>query len=285
MGARTGRTARRRRLGTALAVLAAVVVLGTGCRPVALDAGDGRDAGDGVGRPCPHERGPRVHDCRRPKTVTLSGTAYTFNTRNPIPGAWVGIDELPHLSTTTAADGNWSLEVPSKVSVTPFIRAAGHAEMHVQTFHPRRDPITDINFQTPTQPVYGALEALVTGYLGRSPFEGGCVIVTTVSDPKVVDMTFDEFIHFAPHGVAGATAYGVPALPQPIYFNDHVIPDPAQQTSSGDGGVLFPNVPPGVYEVHASHPDVEFDSFTATCVEGRLINANPPQGLHGIPAG
>ena len=109
------------------------------------------------------------------------------------------------------------------------------------------------------------------------------MIVSTVSDPLVVDMSFDEFIHFAPHGVAGATASGSPALLDPIYFNDAVIPDPTQELTSGDGGVLWANVPPGVYEVSASHPEVEFATFTATCVQDRVVNASPPWGLHGIP--
>ena len=96
-------------------------------------------------------------------------------------------------------------------------------------------------------------------------------------------MSFDEFIHFAPHGVAGASAFGVPELPDPIYFNDSVYPDLDQELSSGDGGVLWANVPVGVYEVSATHPDVEFATFTATCVQDRVINANPPWGIHGIP--
>jgi hypothetical protein len=124
---------------------------------------------------------------------------------------------------------------------------------------------------------------LIYFFLQRDPFEDGCVIVSTVSDPQVVGMSFDEFIHFAPHGVAGATVSGVPELPEPIYFNDAVMPDLRQTATSGDGGVLWANVPPGVYEVSASHPDVEFATFTATCEQDRVINASPPWGLHGIP--
>ena len=48
-------------------------------------------------------------------------------------------------------------------------------------------------------------------------------------------------------------------------------------------GVLWANVPPGVYEASASHPDVEFATFTASCEQDRVINASPPWGLHGIP--
>jgi hypothetical protein len=38
-----------------------------------------------------------------------------------------------------------------------------------------------------------------------------------------------------------------------------------------------------VYQVSATHPEMEFATFTATCKQGRVINANPPWGLHGIP--
>lgn len=109
------------------------------------------------------------------------------------------------------------------------------------------------------------------------------MIVSTVSDPAVVGMTFDEFIQFAPHGVAGATASGVPETPAPIYFDPAVIPDLTQPTTSEDGGVIRANVPPGVYEVFATHPTVELASFVATCVQGRAIDASPSWGLHGIP--
>jgi hypothetical protein len=231
---------------------------------------------------CPKDR-PAGHDCRNPKTVTLSGTAYTFNTRNVIAGATIAIDELPGISTTTAADGSWSLKVPWKSDLTPYITAAGHHTTYGQTFHVRHDAVANINFQTPTLQTAAALRGLITSYIGRDPFQDGCVIVSTVSDPRVVNMTFDEFIHFAPHGVAGATASSTPALPQTLYFNDSVLPDPSLTHTSGDGGVLWPNVPAGTYEISATHPTVKFAPFTATCTDHRLINTGPPQGLHGIP--
>jgi hypothetical protein len=254
------------------------------------------EAEAGRGKPCPekghfsdrgHAHGVPDHACRPkpppPATTFLRGTAYTFNTRSTIAGAEIRIDELPDLVAVTDENGTWELEVPVGADLTPYIVAAGHHTIYLQTFHSGQDAIEEINFQTPTDVVYDLLYNLIQFYEGRPPFEDGCVIVTTVSDPLVVGMTFDEFIHFAPHGVAGATASGDPALPDPIYFNDAVIPDLGQQTSSGDGGVLWSNVPPGVYEVSATHPEVEFATFTASCVQDRVINASPPWGLHGIP--
>lgn len=247
-------------------------------------------------RPCPergqhaargHAYGVPDHACRPrpapPATTFLRGTAYTFNTRNTIAGATILVDELPALAAVTDEDGAWELEVPVGADVTPYIVADGHNTIYAQTFHTGPAPIEEINFQTPTNAVYDLLYILIESITGRPPFADGCVIVTTVSDPAVVGMRFDEFIQFAPHGVAGATASGDPPLPAPLYFNEAVIPDPTQPVSSGDGGVLWANVPPGVYEVSASHPTVEFATFVATCVQDRAINASPPWGLHGIP--
>lgn len=276
----------RRWMRVGMTILAVSVALG-----VAADEAQAKRK-----KPCPEKghfssrglaHGVPDHACRpkppAPATTFLRGTAYTFNTRSTIAGAEIRIDELPELVAITGEDGSWEIEVPVGADLTPYIVAAGHHTIYHQTFHSGPDPIEEINFQTPTDAVYDLLYLLIQFYEGRPPFEDGCAIVSTISDPLVVGMTFDEFIVFAPHGVAGATASGDPAMPDPLYFNDAVIPDPAQQTSSGDGGVLWANVPPGVYEVSATHPEVEFATFTATCVQDRVVNASPPWGLHGIP--
>lgn len=250
------------------------------------------DAARGRKHPCPDRGKPAPegkalgvpdHACRPPTTVPMSGTAYRFNSRRTIEGAEIRIDELPGLVAITGPDGSWTLDVPIGADVTPYVIAEGYHTIYLQTFHVGKDPIEQVNFQTPDDQTYDLLYFVIELMVGGSPFENGCVIVTTVSDPLVVGMSFDEFIHFAPHGVAGATVSGEPALPRPIYFNDQVMPDLRQRVTSGDGGVLWANVPVGVYEVSASHPSVDFATFTATCEQDRVINANPPWGLHGIP--
>lgn len=252
-------------MGSWTAVLAVTAAVAVGAGEAAAD----------LKRPCQGRR------C--PLTTKISGTAYTFNVGSPIVGAEIRIDELPSLGTTTDENGYWEMVVPVGANVTPYIAAAGYDTIHLQTFRTTRAPLEQVNFQTPTEGVYQLLYVLLEFMIGGPPLADGCVIVSTISDPAVVGMTFDEFVHFAPHGVEGASASGFPAMPAPIYFNEFVIPDLAQQLSSNDGGVLWANVPPGVYQVSATHPEVEFASFTATCVQGRVINANPPWGLHGIP--
>lgn len=222
-----------------------------------------------------------------PVVAHLRGTAYTFNTPDPIPGATIKVEEYPDLSTVTGADGSYELEVPAGATVTPYIEADGHQTIHVQTFtldeaHDGVE-VDGVNFQTPTVEIYDALKVLVGGFIGRDPFEEGCVIVTTVGDSRMVGMSFDEFIDFHPHGVAGATAAIDPPVAEAIYFNDDVIPDQAQTVSSGDGGVLWPNVPPGEYVLSATHPTEEFVTVKVRCEEDWVVNANPVWGLHAIP--
>jgi hypothetical protein len=139
-----------------------------------------------------------------------------------------------------------------------------------------------VNFQTPTEDVYRALAALLAVPLDPDGELRDCAIVSTFSTRNVRDLSFRGFTAYGPHGVAGATAFATPALPAPIYFNEDVIPDPAQQRSSVDGGVLWTGVPAGSYTIRARHPSTRFANFVATCAPGRVVNANPPWGLHEL---
>ena len=286
-----------------LAVLSAALILVSACSDDGGDNGAGTVAStetvaaDTTGAPgtdAPSTDAPttEVPPTDPPTTDAavghLRGTAYTFNTPDPIAGATITIVELPGLSATTAADGSYELEVPAGSSVTPYIEAEGHFGVHTQTFtvdeaHDGLE-IDGVNFQTPTVGIYDGLKALVSGFTGKDPFEGGsCVIVTTVGDARMVGMTFDEFIEFHPHGVEGATVSIEPAVATPIYFNEDVLPDATQLTSSIDGGVLWPNVPPGDYTLTAQKDGMEFVTVHATCEAGWVVNANPVHGLHAIP--
>ena len=216
-------------------------------------------------------------------TVQLSGTAYRFNaTSTRIAGATVRIVEMPELSAVTDSNGVYTLAVPAGKGVTPYITAPGYRSIHLQTFKPVEN-LANVNFQTPDMATFTGLYQLLTYFAGGTvPDQTGCVIVTTVSDAQIVGMTFSQFVGFGAHGVAGATATASPALPSPVYFNTNVQPDLRQLNTSKDGGVVWTNVPVGVYTISATHPDKQFASFTATCEAGRIINANPPWGLHGL---
>ena len=216
---------------------------------------------------------PETPDSTEAAMGSISGTAYTFNTPDPIAGATVSLVEFPDISAITAADGSYHLDVPAGAIVTPVIEADGHHSVHLQTFtlDPDHEGLTieGANFQTPSTDIYEALRGLITGFVGKDPFEGNsCVVVTTVSDKKVVGMTFDDFINFHPHGKPGATVAIEPAVSQPIYFNADVLPDLAQTEVSNDGGALWTNVPAGSDTLSAQLVGTGRATAKVTCEAG-----------------
>jgi hypothetical protein len=45
---------------------------------------------------------------------------------------------------------------------------------------------------------------------------------------------------------------------------------------------MWIEVPDGVYNIKATSSKTRYGSFTATCKPGRIVNANPPWGLHEL---
>ncbi len=217
------------------------------------------------------------------KTVHLRGTAYEFGMVHiMLAGATIKVDEFPALHATVATDGTYDLKVPDRTKVTPYIIATGHHTIYLQTFTTNGQDLEHVNFQVPSDGIYHALASFVGVPLGADDNPSQCVIVSTFSTKNVRGVSYADFIAYGAHGIAGATASGSPALPNPIYFNENVIPDTSKTESSKDGGVLFLDVPTGVYTITAHHPTTRFASFVATCQPGRLINANPSWGLHEL---
>jgi hypothetical protein len=217
------------------------------------------------------------------RSVQIRGTAYEFNSAGVvISGATIGVAEHPRLRATTRADGSYELTVPDRATVTPYITAAGYHSIFLQTFRTDGEDLRRVNFQTPTEAVYRALAALLDVPLGPGGEPRDCAIVSTFNTRNVRDLSFRQFTAYGAHGVPGATAFANPPLPAPIYFNSQVVPDPAQRRSSVDGGVIWPRVPAGVYTIRGRHPSTRFASFVATCAPGRVVNANPPWGLHQL---
>jgi hypothetical protein len=215
--------------------------------------------------------------------VHLRGTAYEFNnTRVVLSAATIRVAEFPKLRATVRGDGTYDLAVPDHARVTPYITAPGYHTIYLQTFRIDGEDLANVNFQTPTNAVYGALAALLSVPVDAAGNPKQCAIVSTFSTRNVRDLDYPGFIAYGAHGVAGATATGTPRLPAPTYFNSQVIPDPAQQLSSEDGGVLWIGVPAGVYTIRAHRHGTRFASFVATCRPGRIVNANPPWGLHEL---
>ena len=195
------------------------------------------------------------------------------------PSAWPsGRSYAPPSGATDSYD----LVVPDRRKVTPYITAPGYHTIYLQTFRTAGEDLARVNFQTPRESIYRALAALLDVPLDEDGELRQCGIVSTFSTRDVRDLSFGGFTGYGAHGVAGATAFATPALPAPVYFNEDVIPDPMQELSSVDGGVVWTRVPTGVYRIRARHPGTRFASFVATCRPGRVVNANPPWGLHEL---
>jgi len=217
-------------------------------------------------------------------TVTISGRAYAFNHMDTyLAGATIRVRELPRLSATTDANGDYSLKVPDEVNITPYIEPPpGYHQIDLQTFHTRGEPIRNANFQTPGDAEYNGLAALLSVPLGPDGRPEECVIVTTASARNVRGVNYETFHERTPHGVPGATAHAEPALPQPVYFNESVIPDRTETATSEDGGIIWTGVPAGTYRVTTESAANRFASFLASCEPGRIVNANPPWGAYEL---
>jgi len=221
-------------------------------------------------------------------TVTISGRAYAFNHMDTfLQGATIKVREIPGLSATTDANGDYTLQVPDDTNVTPYIEPPdGYNEIDLQTFHPRGEDIENANFQTPADGEYAGLAAILSVPL--DPDTGRpqqCAIVTTASDRDVRGVDYQTFWDRTPHGVPGATSTETPAIDGPTYFNQYVIPDTTATETSDDGGIVWTEVPAGTYRIETTSPDTRFASFLATCRNGRIINANPPWGAYELSPG
>ncbi len=208
--------------------------------------------------------------------VSLSGDAIPFigSPVGRIPGATITIVEQPQRQFVTAANGAFlfeDLEEGSEVTLE-----LAHPEYHpIQTGTIRlgASGVTRVTFQAVTYEIYNALAAL----LQVVPDEANrCQMVTTVT--RVGKSIYDA----GAHGEGDATVTLTPPLPAehgPIYFNASVLPDRTLVETSGDGGVLFIQVPPGEYVWTARKPDVLISRIKMKCRAGFLVNASPPWGL------
>ncbi|HTU14561.1 MAG TPA: hypothetical protein VMF31_05130 [Solirubrobacterales bacterium] len=230
---------------------------------------------------------------RAADTVTITGNAYAFifaGNLARLEGAVIKVEEFPELEAIAGPNGAYTLEVPDDSDITPYATFPGYYPVHDQTFHTRGKDLNQVNFQMPQQAIAEALAGIVSGETTGEPGSKvltKCAIVSTFFQKEGRSfLDFDDFHDFRPHGIADATAAAKTQTGEevvsPIYFNSSVIPTPGQPASSHDGGVLWANVPTGVYTVTGQHETKRFSQFQATCEPGRLVNANPPWGLYEL---
>lgn len=216
-----------------------------------------------------------------PSTVTMSGEAYEFNNvRTMLSGATIHVLEDPALTTTVAEDGSYTLEVPDQAKVTPYISKDGYGTIYLQTFTTAGEDLVNVNFQTPTVAVMGALATVLDIEKNEAGYPEQCVVVSTVSTKQVRGVTYEEFIGWGAHGVAGVTASISPEAGRRTYFNEHVFPDASVTETTEDGGVVWTELPPGEYTLSAQGAGSDWPEVDVTCADGRIVNANPPWGLN-----
>ncbi len=220
--------------------------------------------------------------------VSISGNAYAFvfgGNTDRLEGAEIGIAELPEIGAVAGPNGAYRMSVPDRTLITPYVSMPGYHRIYLQTFLTCGRDLEQVNFQVPEENVYNALAEIVGAERDPESNEliGSGVVSTFFQKEGRGFSEFDDFHDFRPHGIADAQARLVDSNGnspvEPVYFNADVIPTPGLDRSTGDGGVLWVNLPEGDYTVTGSHPDLGFSSFRASCRPGRLINANPPWGL------
>src|SRR5512142_825098 len=150
--------------------------------------------------------GPSVH---------VRGTAYEFNNVHVLlRGATIRVAELPKLSAVVRSDGRYDLVVPDHAKITPYIVDPGYHTIYLQTFTTNGEDLANVNFQTPTETIYGGLVALLHVPVDAQGNPVSCAIVSTFNTRNVRDLSFKQFIAYGAHGVAGATATASPSLPK-----------------------------------------------------------------------
>ncbi len=213
-------------------------------------------------------------------TTAIRGTAYKFGYEGgPVVGAVIRIVEAPELVTKTGADGIYTLAVPRGAAVTPYVEHPDFVTMHLQTYT-FADEIgpKNVNFQMVPQIYYDAF----SGALNIEPDPLRCQISSTANTKDVFGLERNAFYAYGAHGIADVTVSAVPDLGPPVYFSKVTIPDKNLTVTTTDGGIVWANVPPGVYTVQGQHATRAIAPFVATCVPGRFINAGPPWGLREV---
>jgi hypothetical protein len=212
--------------------------------------------------------------------VSASGQAFVFGAGNgTLAGATVYVVEAPQLRTTTAADGTFSLQVPSGGECSFALEEPGYHASRTELIYVAAGGVDHVSFQVPPDNVYSLLASVV----GLDPDPTRCQIATTVSAAGT-----------APYGGSGlgepdATVTIDPPLPAaagPVYFKfvnaTLIVPDTTLTATTIDGGVLFLNVPPGDYRLTAHKTGKQFSAVRLRCAAGVLVNAAPPWGLQTL---
>ena len=212
-----------------------------------------------------------------PKQVSVEGDVMAFLTEVPGPrieGATVTVVERPDISVVTGADAHFKIDGLDEGSELTLL--VEHPDLYPSrsstiTLGPKG--ATAFSLQVVPKNLFKAIEALVPEPV---EMDGNCAIASTVA--RFGGSLYVRLRQGMP-GVEVSLDPAVPAKSGPLYFNEDVIPDPAQPSTSIDGGILFYNVPEGDYTLSASRNGSVFNTVRFECEAGLVINGGPPIGL------
>ncbi|MDP8224428.1 MAG: hypothetical protein P9L99_13780 [Candidatus Lernaella stagnicola] len=217
------------------------------------------------------------------EVTTVSGAAYRFDwSFTMLPDAALRILEHPNERPVyTNQSGRFTFhDVPVDEPTTFVLEAPDFFPTQTATLLPGKDGIGDVAFQVPPTALTWAMSLLLFEVIDPDK----CQIASTVTEPGGNPWS---------QGIEGAQVFIDPPLPPdrgPFYFMIVEIPGwpiidlPLRwlTETTGDGGVIFINVPPGDYVISAEKDGEEFTSAYLKCRPGVLVNAAPPYGLQRI---
>lgn len=182
----------------------------------------------------------------------------------------------------TFPDGYFQLDgVPVGSDITLRLHHEAHPLIQAGTHEVPAEGIERLTFQAPDHDTY----RLMAQVARVRPQADRCQIAATVTEVGRSLYTTDH----PSHGEADATVTIEPGVGDgvgPIYFEylgpGMILPDRDLTETTRDGGVLFPNVPPGDYVLGASKPDVTFREVRVRCEAGLLVNPSPPWSIQAL---
>lgn len=214
-----------------------------------------------------------------PAQVSVRGDILPFLSEvdgERLSGATVSVLERPDKVVVTGDDGHFEIDGLDEGSDVTLVME--HPDYHpTQTATLTLGPhgIEPFTIQAVSTSLFNAMKAIVGTPLEEEKF---CEVASTVTR-----LGGALYVHLR-QGEPGATVSTLPALAEesgPIYFNEAVLPDKKQVSTSKDGGVVLIRVPPGEYTLTAEKANVAITPVRIQCRAGMVINAGPALGLLG----
>lgn len=268
----------RHLLALALAFPVLVVAVGCGEDDPASSTPTGNTAGAGGSGAAAGAAGEAgAGGTTAANTASIEGDVLAFLTEVPGPrvaGAKVSVLEHPEKSVVTGADAHFRFDdLPVGEDVTLVVEHPDFQTTTTATYTMPAGGIHPFSVQIVSTDLFNALSGVMPQ---PTELDKYCAIATTVA--RFGGSLYVRLRQGMP-GVTAVLSPSVPAESGPIYFNESVIPDAKQPSTSIDGGVLYYRVPPGDYTMTGQKDGIVFNTVRFHCTAGAIVNAGPPLGL------